>query len=212
MNVWEWLIGEGRSVLVLGAHADDIEIGCAGTVMRLVEEAAPLSIHWVVLSADGVRAKEALTSAERLAGVADIRVEVLEFRERYFPHLPDLKEWFDDLAARVRPAMVLCPWKGDAHQDHATVGRLAHETYRHQLILQYEIPKRDGDLGRPNIHVPLTDAQLDRKVDALIESFPTQRDREWFDPDTFRGLARLRGVEAGARWAEAFHCERLVVR
>lgn len=206
------LVPDGGTVLVLGAHADDIEIGCAGTLARLIESAAP-AIRWVVLSAEGMRADEASSSAGTVAGTCDLEVEVLSFRERYFPHLPELKEWFDDLARRVEPSLVLCPWKGDAHQDHATVGRLAHQTFRRQAILQYEIPKRDGDIGRPSVYVTLSDQQMDRKVSLLMGAFPSQSERDWFDEETFRGIARLRGVEAGggARWAEAFHCERIVV-
>ena len=166
-----------------------------------------------MLSAAGVRAEEARRAAGIVAGDCDMEVEILSFRERYFPHLPELKEWFDGLSQRVEPSLVLCPWKGDGHQDHAAVGRLAHETFRRQTILQYEIPKRDGDIGRPWVYVPLSDEQMDRKLSLLMGAFPSQRERDWFDEETFRGIARLRGVEVGggARWAEAFHCERIVI-
>jgi LmbE family N-acetylglucosaminyl deacetylase len=210
MKMWEGLIGSGRSILVVGAHADDIEIGCGGTLIRLMAEVDTANLDWVVLAAPGERGEEARASARVLAGAAN--VSVLDFRERYFPHLPELKEWFDDLATAIEPDLVLCPWKGDAHQDHATIGRLAHETFRDALILQYEIPKRDGDLGRPTVYVPLTEEHIRRKSDHLIEYFPSQLHRPWFQPDTFRSLARLRGVEAGAPFAEAFHCDRMVLR
>lgn len=205
------LLGPEASVLAIGAHADDLEIGCAGTLLRLLDEVDSVSLHWVVLSAEGARADEARASARKLAGENLAELSVHEFRERYFPHLSELKEWFDALAAEATPDLVLCPWKGDAHQDHATTGRLVHESFRDSLVLQYEIPKRDGDIGRPGIYVPLSEDLMQRKTEHLMEFFPSQLARAWFEPGTFRGLARLRGIEAGTAYAEAFHCDRLVL-
>jgi LmbE family N-acetylglucosaminyl deacetylase len=213
MSVLETLSAEWRSVLVVGAHADDIEIGCAGTIRRLAGSTRPPSVRWVVLSAEGVRADEAIDGAHRVAGGTNLEIEILGFRERFFPYLPELKEWFDTLASGFRPDLVICPWIGDAHQDHAHTGRVVHQTFREQTILEYEIPKRDGDLGRPSVYVPLSEVEMDWKVDVLLGSFASQRERGWFDEETFRGISRLRGVEAGSgRWAEAFHCGRLVLR
>ena len=205
------LVGKGASVLAIGAHADDVEIGCAGTLLRVLDEVDSVSLHWIVLSAEGIRADEARASATKLAGEKLAELSVLDFRERYFPHLPKLKERFDALAAEATPDLVLCPWKGDAHQDHATTGRLVHETFRNALVLQYEIPKRDGDVGRPGIYVPLSEDLMQRKTDHLMELFPSQLARAWFETETFRGLAKLRGIEAGTAYAEAFHCDRLVL-
>jgi LmbE family N-acetylglucosaminyl deacetylase len=213
------VVGDGlssavSSVLCLGAHSDDIEIGCGGTVLKLVEANPDLDVHWVVLSAEGPRADEARASAERfLAGAAKVEVEVLAFRERYFPHLAELKEFFDDLGSRVRADIVLTHHAGDAHQDHRTVAALTWNTFRDHLILEYEIPKYDGDLGRPNVFVGLDQATANRKTRAILEGFPSQADRHWFTEETFLALLRLRGVEARAAggYAEGFHARKLIL-
>lgn len=213
------VVGDGLSsavstVLCLGAHSDDIEIGCGGTVLKLVAANPDLSVHWVVLSAEGVRADEARASAERfLQGVKKRVVEVQTFRERYFPHLAELKEFFDGLGTRVTPDLVLTHHEQDAHQDHRVVADLTWNTFRDQLILEYEIPKYDGDLGRPTVFVGLDEATAQRKTQAIVEGFPSQTERYWFTKDTFLALLRLRGVEARAPggYAEAFHARKLIL-
>ena len=202
------------TVLYIGAHSDDIEIGCGGTVLKLTAVDPELRVHWVVLSADGNRAEEALASAERfLASAPNHEVQVASFRERYFPHLPELKEYFDALGARVQPDLVFTHYGHDAHQDHRAVADLTWNTFRDHLILEYEIPKYDGDLSRPNVFVRLEDDLARRKVRAVLDGFPSQADRFWFNEETFLGLMRLRGVEARSPsgFAEGFHARKLLL-
>ena len=212
------LTGDGlsavSSLLCLGAHSDDIEIGCGGTVLKLVAANPELTVHWVVLSADGDRADEARASAERLlTGTRSHEVGVMSFRERYFPHLPELKEFFDALGARLQPDLVLTHHLSDAHQDHRVVADLTWNTFRDQLILEYEIPKYEGDLGQPNVFVTLDEDLARRKVQSIIEGFPSQTTHFWFTEETFLGLLRLRGVEArsASGYAEGFHARKLVL-
>ena len=211
-------IGDGglapARVLCLGAHSDDIEIGGGGTLLKLLALHPSMAVDWVVLSAEGDRASEARASAERFLGPnRPTRIRVESFRERYLPYDPAVKEYFDQLGREATPDLVLCPWQGDAHQDHRLVAELAANTFRDQLILEYEIPKYDGDLGRPSVYVHLSTAQAEEKTAALDESFPSQRDRPWFGAETFRALMRLRGIESRAPdgYAEAFHCRKLVL-
>lgn len=201
-------------VLCIGAHSDDIEIGCGGSILALLARRPGLEVHWLVLSADGVRAEEARDGAARFLEAAAERTVIIErFRERYFPYDPALKEYFDELGATLRPDVVFAPWRSDAHQDHRVVAELAAATFRDQLILEYEIPKYDGDLGRPSVYVHLSAEQVDAKVNAIADTFRSQADRPWFSDATFRGLMRLRGIESRAPegMAEGFHCQRLVL-
>jgi LmbE family N-acetylglucosaminyl deacetylase len=213
------VVGDGlpqgiSSILCVGAHSDDIEIGCGGTVLKLVAANPNVAVHWLVLSADGDRADEARASAERFIGGAPNReVEVASFRERYFPHLSELKEFFDTLGDRIHPDLILTHHGGDAHQDHRAVAELTWNTFRDHLILEYEIPKYDGDLGRPNVFVLLEEELARRKVQAVLEGFPSQAGHYWFREETFLGLLRLRGVEArsASGFAEGFHARKLVL-
>ncbi len=205
-----------RRVLCLGAHSDDIEIGAGGTILKLVALLPDVSVDWVVLTATGARIAEAEASAARfLDGAAEHRISTHQFRERYFPQVAvELKEFFDELGRTTDPDLILCPTRDDAHQDHRTVAELVAATFRDHLVLEYEIPKYDGDLGRPSVYVHLGSTEVDRKVALLDEHFPSQRARPWFTEETFRGLMRLRGVESRAPdgYAEAFHCRKLVLR
>lgn len=203
-----------RSLLCLGAHSDDIEIGCGGTVLKLLELNPGLRVDWVVLTASELREQEARESAARLLeGAAETQIVVERFRQRYFPYEPGVKEFFDELGAQVMPDLVLCPWRQDAHQDHRVVAELAANTFRDHLILEYEIPKYDGDLGRPSVYVHLDRAVCERKIATMIECFPSQKQREWFSEETFWATLRLRGIESRAPsgYAEAFHCQKLVL-
>ncbi len=207
-------LAQVSTVLCLGAHADDIEIGCGGTVLKLAAANPRLNVHWVVLSAEGRRADEARTSAERfLDGVGERDVEVQAFRERYFPYLPELKEFFDGLKTRVAPDLILTHHGADAHQDHRVVADMTWSTFRDHLILEYEIPKYDGDLSRPNVFVGLDQQAARRKAEAILQGFPSQRDRYWFTEETFLALLRLRGIEARAPggYAEAFNARKLLL-
>jgi LmbE family N-acetylglucosaminyl deacetylase len=210
-------VPDGRllEVLVLGAHADDIEIGCGGTILALTGREAPVRVTWVVLSAPGEREREARDSAAAFLKDADEATVIVEgFRDGFFPYLGgQLKEVFEALQPTVAPDLVLTHRRDDAHQDHRLVAELTWNTFRDHFVLEYEIPKYDGDLGNPNLFVPLPGATCERKIELLLEGFPSQRTRGWFTPDTFWSLLRLRGVESASptRFAEGFHCRKVVL-
>jgi len=200
--------GDTLSVLCLGAHSDDIEIGTGGTILNWIATGIRLHVHWCVLSASEPRIAEAQASAAAfLAGAASATIEIASFRDGFFPHHGgDIKTWFEDLKTRAQPDVILTHRANDAHQDHREVCHATWNTFRDHLILEYEIPKWDGDFGQSNIYVPLNAELLDRKIKLLHTHFVTQRSKDWFDPETFRGLARLRGMESRSpkRYAEAF--------
>jgi len=201
------------SVLCLGAHADDVEIGCGGTILHWAEQNPKLKFHWVVFAAHGDRRTEAERSAHGfLAASKNPHVELHAFRDSFFPSdFAEIKRAFEGLKARVSPDVILTHHGADKHQDHRVVSELTWNTFRHHLILEYEIPKYDGDLGQPNAFIALDETTCDKKIDLLYEHFPTQAGRTWFDRETFRGLMRLRGVECAApnRFAEAFYARKL---
>src|SRR5271154_3132597 len=202
------------NILCLGAHSDDIEIGCGGTILRLAEQYPNCTLHWIVFSASGVRAAEALRAAAMFAGATAIKGPVLkDFRDGFMPFLgAELKEAFEDLKP-ISPDIIFTHTRQDAHQDHRLIAELTWNTFRDHLILEYEIPKYDGDLGQPNVFMPLDKKICDSKVGFLMEAFQTQRSKRWFDPQTFLGLMRLRGMECNAPsgYAEAFYCRKLVL-
>jgi LmbE family N-acetylglucosaminyl deacetylase len=206
--------GQRLSVLCLGAHSDDIEIGAGATLLQWKAAGVQLDVSWCVLSAAGAREAEARASAaEFLAGVECARIEVHGFRDGFFPAQgSEIKSWFEGLKGRVRPDVILTHKGDDAHQDHRETSALTWNTFRDHLILEYEIPKWDGDLGRPNIYMPVAESAMARKVELLMRHFGSQRCKHWFDEETFRALARLRGMECNApeRYAEAF-CSRKVM-
>jgi LmbE family N-acetylglucosaminyl deacetylase len=204
-----------RRILAIGCHADDLEIGCGGTLLTLVAAYPELEVDWVVLAAPGERGDEARASAAAfLAGAASARVEVHEFRDGFLPYVGgEAKEVFEELKRRVDPQAVLTHAGYDFHQDHRLACELTWNTFRDHLILEYEIPKFDGDLGRPNVFVPLTQEVVERKLALLEQHFPSQAGKHWFDRETFLGLMRLRGMEAAApsRFAEAFTSRKVVL-
>src|SRR5262245_18992130 len=199
---------ERLCVLCLGAHSDDIEIGAGGALLALIAAGLRLEVHWCVLSGRGVRQEEARASAlDFLEGVDTPNLAIADFDDSFFPsQAREIKQWLAALAARVRPDVVFTHRRDDAHQDHREVNTITWNLFRDQLILEYEIPKWDGDLGQPNFYVPLSEHQLNRKIELLVRHFSSQRSKDWFDADTFRGLARLRGIECRATdgFAEAF--------
>jgi LmbE family N-acetylglucosaminyl deacetylase len=201
-------------LLCLGAHADDIEIGCGGTILRLSAEIPNLIVRWIVFSGVGPRAAEARSSAAAfLENISEKHIEVLEFRDGYFPHQgTDIKDRFELLKRDFDPSLVLTHWQGDAHQDHRLLAELTHNTFRDHLVLEYEIPKYDGDVGNPSFFVPLTQAQLRRKVEIIGRHFPSQRGRTWFSEDIFFAIGRLRGIGCNAPegLAEAFYARKIV--
>ncbi len=207
--------GYRLSVLCLGAHSDDIEIGAGATLLSLLEREVDLDVHWCVLSGGGIREIEARKSAaDFVARAASAQIEVMSFRDGFFPEQGDeIKQWFEALKTRAEPDLILTHRRDDAHQDHREVCRLTWNTFRDHQILEYEIPKWDGDIGRPNVYVPVSAGALERKIDLLISHFGSQRSKQWFDEETFRGLARLRGMECRApeRYAEAFFGRKLLL-
>lgn len=207
--------GDSLAVLCLGAHSDDIEIGAGATLLSMLERKIRLDVHWCVLSGGGKRDVEAKSSAaEFMAGAATAQLEVMSFQDGYFPEQSEtIKKWFESLKSRVTPDIILTHRGTDAHQDHREVSRLTWNTFRDHCILEYEIPKWDGDFGQPNVYMPVSAAALRRKIDMLMSHFGTQRSKQWFDEETFRGLARLRGMECRApeRYAEAFFGRKLVL-
>jgi len=202
-------------LLCLGAHADDIEIGCGGSLLRLLRERPGSTVHWVVFAANSVREAEARASAAAFLGSAGAsEVIVHHFRESYFPSVvSEIKDAFEALKRGFQPDLVLCHRKVDAHQDHRVVAELAWNTFRDHAIWEYEIPKYDGDLGLPNVYVPLSRADADLKVELLLKHFSSQATRAWFHRDTFHSLMGLRAIECNAAEgrAEAFYVRKLVL-
>jgi LmbE family N-acetylglucosaminyl deacetylase len=207
--------GEPLSVLCIGAHSDDIEIGAGASILSWIESGVRLDVHWVVLSANGPRAEEARSSANAfLLNAARSVIELAQFKDGFFPYQgADIKIWFEALKRRTSPDLILCHSGSDGHQDHREVSMLTWNTFRDNIILEYEIPKWDGDLGQPNVFVPVTNSLMERKIRLLQDHFTTQRSKDWFDARTFLGLARLRGVECRAPdgFAEAFHARKFTV-
>jgi len=202
-------------LLCLGAHPDDIEIGCGGTILRLAADFRNLVVRWVVFSGAGPRGAEARNSAAAfLEGIGDKQIEVLGFRDGYFPFQgADIKDRFEEIKGDFDPSLVLTHYQSDAHQDHRLLARLTHNTFRNHLVLGYEIPKYDADLGNPTFFVPLTRIQLRRKVENIRRHFPSQRGRSWFSDETFVSLARLRGIACNAPEgvAEAFYSAKITL-
>jgi len=206
--------GEPLTILCLGAHSDDVEIGCGGTIMRLLEEHPGSTVRWVVFAAPGVREAEARACASgflRVAGSSSL--EILQHRESYFPaETAQIKDVFEALKTQLNPDLIFTHRLEDRHQDHRVVAELTWNTFRNHLIFHYEIPKYEGDLGHPNCFVPLPRNIADRKVDLLLEHFKSQHGRPWFRSDTFHGLMSIRAAECNAEEsrAEAFYVSKLV--
>jgi LmbE family N-acetylglucosaminyl deacetylase len=204
-----------RKILCLGAHADDIEIGCGGTVLRWLKEHDDLEFHWVVLSSNQKRKKEALRGASLfLQGARKKTVLVESFRDGFFPYVgAAIKEYFEDLKKCISPDLVLTHYRNDLHQDHRLVSDLTWNTFRQELILEYEIPKYDGDLGQPNLFAHLTESLCQKKIQYILDVYKTQSVKHWLTEDTLRAMLRLRGVESRApgKYAEAFYCRKMIL-
>jgi LmbE family N-acetylglucosaminyl deacetylase len=203
-------------ILALGAHCDDIEIGCGATLLGLVASHANLCFDWIVFTSNDERAREAESSAERfLRGAKEKRVVIKQFRNGYFPdQWARIKDDFEALKREVDPDLIFTHYQRDLHQDHRTIAELTWNTFRDHLILEYEIPKYDSDLGSPNLFVPLDAATAQQKARTVVECFPSQRDKHWFSEDTFLALMRLRGVQSAASsgFAEAFYAQKVCAR
>jgi LmbE family N-acetylglucosaminyl deacetylase len=211
-------IGPGATparVLAIGAHPDDIEIGCAGTVLKLIEQSAISEIRWVVLSGDGERADEARRSAEALLeGVPRSEVVVRDFPDGFFPYEGQrIKDFFEQVKADFSPDVVFTHQRADLHQDHRVCCELTWNTFRDHLILEYEVPKYDGDMSAPNAFVPIDERLHRRKLDHLMSHFGTQLSKRWFKEELFSSLLRLRGMECNSpsAYAEAFYCRKAVL-
>jgi LmbE family N-acetylglucosaminyl deacetylase len=206
---------EPLTVLCLGAHSDDIEIGCGGTLLQLKSLYGKVRFHWIVFSAAGARGPEAAKGADLITAGCDKKIVLKEYRDGFLPYNGAVvKDEFEGIKAEVQPDIILTHWQGDAHQDHRLVSDLTWNTFRNHLILEYEVPKYDGDLGRPNVFVPLEKAICQQKADHLFAAFESQRSKPWFDRETFLGLMRIRGMESNSPsgYAEAFHCRKMVLR
>src|SRR5580658_4077172 len=205
--------GAAPRILCLGCHSDDIEIGCGGTILRLAGQYPGCVFHWVVFSAAGIRAQEARCAAGLFAG-SQLRGPVLkEFRDGFMPFEgAQVKDAFEELKG-VSPNLIFTHNRKDAHQDHRLLAELTGNTFRDHLILEYEIPKYDGDMGRPAVFVPLEAELYQKKVRYLMEAFESQHQKRWFQPDTFLSLMRLRGMECNSPsgYAEAFYCKKMVL-
>jgi len=202
------------NILCLGAHSDDIEIGCGGTLLRLIGEYSKLNVHWVVFGASGLRSEEAQKSAELfLSGVKDKTILIKNFRDGYFPYIgAEIKDQFEELKKQVFPDLIFTHYRRDLHQDHRLIEELTWNTFRNNLILEYEIPKYDGDMGTPNCYIEFGEDIAFKKVEYLDKSFATQQSKYWFTDQTFLSLMRLRGVEARSvgKYAEGFYAYKIV--
>lgn len=206
--------GAPLRILCLGAHSDDVEIGCGGTMLKLVAGGRRVEVRWVVFGAAGQREAEARESAGKFLQGTRHDVEVKGFRDGFFPYVGyEVKEFFEDLKQRCAPDLIFTHFRDDRHQDHRVISDLTWNTFRDHFILEYEIPKYDGDLGAPNLFVPLDEATCRHKARTIVELFQTQRNHHWFTEDTFLSLMRLRGVESAAPdgYAEAFYSRKSVL-
>ena len=202
-------------LLAIGAHSDDIEIGCGGTILKLVEQGLLSEVCWVVLTGETKRADEARRSADAvIRDVPSHRVILKDFRDGYFPYDgAEIKRFFEELKGELSPDVVLTHQRGDLHQDHRVTCELTWNTFRDHMILEYEIPKYDGDMGSPNLFVALEESMCHKKIDHLMTHFASQTAKRWFKEELFTGLLRLRGMECQSptSYAEAFYCRKAML-
>jgi LmbE family N-acetylglucosaminyl deacetylase len=202
-------------ILCLGAHSDDIEIGCAGTILKLIRERKNTLFYWVVLSGNGERKREAIRSAKTLLRNAKEKTVVNKsFKDGFFPYIgAEIKEYFEVLRQAFSPDLIFTHYRNDLHQDHRLVAELTWNTFRDHLILEYEIPKYDGDLGAPNVFVHLDEGVFRKKIQHLLKAFKSQSENQWFTEETFRSILRLRGIESNSPsgYAEGFYSRKVVL-
>jgi len=206
---------DALQILCLGCHSDDIEIGCGGTILRLGEEFPNCVFHWVVFSANAARAEEAQRAAAQFVDPSRLKGPVLKtFRDGFMPFVAaDIKNVFEELKQAVSPDLIFTHNRKDAHQDHRLISELTWSTFRDHLILEYEIPKYDGDIGKPGVFVPLPSEVCEKKIHLIIDTFRSQSSKRWFQREVFLSLMRLRGMECNATsgYAEAFYVRKLVL-
>jgi LmbE family N-acetylglucosaminyl deacetylase len=199
------------SVLTIGAHPDDIEIGAGGLLLELAQGRP--AVRYVVLTGTAERHQEARNAAHAFMPDADLAIDLFDLPEGRLPSAwGSVKEILEGIRRSCSPDVIIAPSSHDAHQDHRTIAEIVPTVFRDQLYLAYEIPKWDGDLSRPSMYVPLSAETVGRKAELLHKCFPSQRDRDWWDEEVFLGLARLRGMECRARYAEAFICTKSILR
>lgn len=203
-------------ILCLGAHPDDIEIGCGGSILRIIKERSEAQFYWVVFSGNPKRAKEAHQSANMfLIDIKSKKIYIQNHRESYFPFEGiQIKDHFEKIKKEFSPDLIFTHYKNDAHQDHRLISNLTWNTFRDHLILEYEIPKYDGDLGIPNLFIDLDKNDVKRKINFIFEIFKSQSKKQWFDKETFRSILRIRGIESNSptKYSEAFYCRKIVIR
>lgn len=206
---------EPLTILCLGAHSDDIEIGCGGTLLRLLSDYNNVRVNWVVFGANGIRIAEATDSANKfLMSASKKNIVVESFKDGFFPYVgQEIKAFFERLKQEIQPDIIFTHYRQDLHQDHRVISELTWNTFRNHLILEYEIMKYDGDIGNPNFFVQLDSATCQKKVTQILESFQSQANHRWFSEDAFLGLLRLRGIECNAKdnYAEAFYCRKITL-
>lgn len=207
--------GKGLKILCLGAHCDDIEIGCGGSILKLINAGLVQELRWVVFASNPVRKKEAERCARLfLEGLENHKITVHDHRDAFlnFSAL-EIKEYFESVKGAFDPDLVFTHYRNDRHQDHRLISDLTWNTFRNHLILEYEIPKYDGDLGIPNCFFQLTETLVEKKIKFLLEGFPSEKNKHWFDRETFLALMRIRGLESANnhKYAEAFHARKLII-
>jgi len=204
-----------KKILCLGAHCDDIEIGCGGSLLKIIRTMKDVHVYWVVFSSDERREKEALKSAnDFLKSLKKKKIVIKKFRNSFFPYYgAEIKEYFEQLKKDFSPDIIFTHFRNDLHQDHRLISELTWNTYRNHLILEYEIPKYDGDFGSPNFFVHFDETISRKKIENIMKYFKSQCDKAWFTRDTFLSLLRLRGVESNApdKYAEGFYCRKIIL-
>jgi LmbE family N-acetylglucosaminyl deacetylase len=203
-------------LLLLGAHCDDIEIGCGATLVHLFQAVPELEVEWIVFSSNELREKEARSSAEEfLSGVRKHNIEILQYKNCFFPsESQKIKGYFEELKNRIDPAVIFTHCRGDLHQDHRTINELTWNTFRNHLVLEYEIPKYDGDLGQPDLFFPVSEEALKMKTERLMNHYQSQLNRQWFTTGTFEAITRIRGIECNSEtgFAEAFYGRKVSIK
>jgi LmbE family N-acetylglucosaminyl deacetylase len=202
-----------RRILCLGAHSDDIEIGCGGWILKFIENNPSCQVFWSVFSGNSARKTEAKASANRfLDGVRYKNIRCAGFRESYFPsEWAAIKSHFEKIGKAFEPDLIFTHYRNDRHQDHRVISDLTWNTFRNHLILEYEILKYDGDLGQPNFFAPLEAEVVQKKIKIIRECFRSQADKQWFTDDAFLALMRIRGIECASTYAEAYYCRKMVI-
>jgi LmbE family N-acetylglucosaminyl deacetylase len=215
MHKFQFFVDNAKpKILCLGAHADDIEIGCGGTILKLAQKYPKAEFQWVVFSAEGKRAEEARSSAEAFLGnIASKSIDVQAFKDTYFPFFgASIKDYFVNLKKDLSPDLVITHYSNDAHQDHRLIAELTWNAFRDNFILEYEIPKYDGDLGIPNFYVHLNESLVQAKIGNVCKIFQSQKQKGWFGEESFRAIMRIRGIESNSpsKYAEAFYCRKII--